>query len=227
MLEKEIADRGLPTKNNFGLNLAVNLMENPNPESKQDGRVARTHATRRAILTAARELILSGENEPRAIQIASAAKVTPRTLFRHFPDMGSVYCCLVEEAESGASKVMEEPFPESSESNESARWRELARVVCDRRVRVYESLLPLYASKIWEQYRGDSARKARHSRGISRRRQRLKHVLPQRVRDDAILFEAIDAVLSIDYWLSLRRDQRLSVRRASQVVRQAVEKLSS
>ena len=105
----------------------------------------------------------------------------------------------VEEAESGASKVMDEPFPESSESNESARWRELARVVCDRRVRVYESLLPLYASKIWEQYRGDSVRKARHYRGISRRRQRLKQVLPQRIRDDAILFEAIDAVLSIDY----------------------------
>ena len=202
-------------------------MENAPSENKRDGRVARTHATRRAILTAARELILSGEDEPRANQIASAAKVTPRTLFRHFPDMGSVYRCLVEEAESGASKVMDEPFPESSESDESVRWRELARVACDRRVRVYESLLPLYASKIWEQYRGESARKARHSRGISRRRQRLKQVLPQRVRDDAILFEAIDAVLSIDYWLSLRRDQRLSVGRASKVVSQALEKLSS
>ena len=202
-------------------------MENAPSENKRDGRVARTHATRRAILTAARELILSGEDEPRANQIASAAKVTPRTLFRHFPDMGSVYRSLVEEAESGASKVMDEPFPESSERDESVRWRELARVVCDRRVRVYESLLPLYASKIWDQYRGESARKARPSRGISRRRERLKQVLPQRVRDDAILFEAIDAVLSIDFWLSLRRDQRLSVGRASKVVSQALEKLSS
>ena len=38
--------------------------------------------------------------------------------------------------------------------------------------------------------------------------QRLKQVFPQGIRDDPILFEDIDAAMSIDYWFSLRRDQR-------------------
>ena len=195
--------------------------------SDADGRIARTQATRLEILAATRRLILSGESEPTAKQIALSAGITTRTLFRHFPDMNTLYRSFVEVAEAGATQVMDEPFPQDIQEAAQGGWLELLAVVCDRRARVYESLLPLYASTLWGRYREDAAFRASQHRGILRRRKRLEQILPKRVYEDSVLFEAIDAVLSIDYWLSLRRDQGLSPKRAANVIKRAVEKLSS
>ena len=48
---------------------------------------------------------------------------------------------------------------------------------------------------------------------------------PKTILSDTVLFEALDGVLSIEYWISLRRDQQLSISRARDVVRLAVRKL--
>ena len=52
-----------------------------------DGRFRRTESTRQNILNVSRELILAGNLEPTARDIADTAGITTRTLFRHFPDM--------------------------------------------------------------------------------------------------------------------------------------------
>ena len=179
--------------------------------TKVDGRVERTAATRRNILTVTRELILEGVLAPTAREIADKAGITTRTLFRHFPDMASLHRDFIEEANAGAASVMDEPFPKGA----SEDWRALLEVVIDRRARVYESLFPLYISPIW----------SRQRQGVSRRRKRLKEILPKTILSDTVLFEALDGVLSIEYWISLRRDQQLSVSRARDVVRLAVRKL--
>ena len=108
--------------------------------SEADGRLARTQATRLEILAATRRLILSGESEPTAKQIALSAGITTRTLFRHFPDMNTLYRSFVEAAEAGATQVMDEPFPQDIQEAAQGGWLELLAVVCDRRARVYESL---------------------------------------------------------------------------------------
>ncbi len=187
---------------------------------KVDGRVERTSATRNNILAMTRELILEGMVDPTARQIAERAGITTRTLFRHFPDMESLYRSFIEAAEAQATAVMDESFPEGSPE----QWQQLLQVVIDRRVRVYESLLPLYISAIWSKYRATPG-DARRYKGTRRRRNRLKALLPEPIASDPILFEAIDGLLGIDYWVSLRRDQRLSVSKSSAVLRLALEKL--
>jgi AcrR family transcriptional regulator len=193
---------------------------------KVDGRVERTAATRRKILSVTRELILAGTIDPTASEIADMAGITTRTLFRHFPDMEALHRSFIEDTDASASLVMDEPFPEGISEPKRDQWQHLLGVIIDRRVRVYESLLPLYISTIWSRYRAavpDSIQR----QGIARRRKRLKDVLPEAMMKDPILFEALDGVLSIEYWISLRRDQRLSVARATRVVRMAVEKLTA
>lgn len=187
-----------------------------------DGRIERSAKTRRRILRVTRELILRGTIDPTAREIADRAGITTRTLFRHFSDMEALHRSFIEDADAQASRVMDEPFPEGV----SVGWQELLGVVIDRRVRVHESLLALYISPIWSRYRAllsDSVQRG----GIARRRARLREILPEAILADAVLFEALDGVLSIEYWVSLRRDQRLGVTRAAGVVKIAVERLTA
>ena len=92
--------------------------------TKVDGRVERTAATRRNILTVTRELILEGVLAPTAREIADKAGITTRTLFRHFPDMASLHRDFIEEANAGAASVMDEPFPEGRRKTgeRCSRW---------------------------------------------------------------------------------------------------------
>lgn len=190
------------------------------PSERADGRVERTAATRRKILAVTRELILEGATDPTAREIAARAEITTRTLFRHFPDMEALHRNFIEEADASASLVMDEAFPGGTPE----QWQRLLEAVIDRRARVYESLLPLYISAIWSRYRArDSG--VRHRQGVVRRRKRLKEILPEEIVRDSLVFEALDGVLSIEYWRSLRHDQRLSVARATQVVRLVATKL--
>jgi len=188
---------------------------------KLDGRMVRTAATHEKILSITRELILTGNIDPTAREIADATAITTRTLFRHFADMESLQRSLIEDAGEKASAVMDEPFPDQTGSS----WRDQMLIVITRRVRVFESLLPLYISTIWSRYRASTSGSQRAS-GIKRRRKRLMEVLPREIIQDRLLFEAIDGLLGIDYWISLRRDQGLGVRKAAQVLRLVVERLT-
>lgn len=189
-------------------------------EDGADGRLLRTVATRARILAAARALLLEGIDEPVARQIAERAGVTPRTLFRHFSDMDALFGALVREAEATALEVMNEPF--TGDSDDPATGLEL---IIDRRVRVYESLLPLYVSRIWQRHEGVQTRKERATTG-ARRRRRLLEILPEHIRQDASRFAAMDAVLGIEYWSSLRRSQQLDVDQARDALRCAVRALA-
>jgi len=186
-------------------------------ETALDGRVERTAATRRNILAMTRELILEGRVDPTAKEIADRAGITTRTLFRHFADMEALHRSFIEDVDTQASGVMDEPFPEDPDSD----WEALLDVLVDRRVRVYEFMLPLYVSAMWSRHRSTM-----NPAGVERRRQRLRNVLPDSLRADPLLFEALDGVLSIEYWVSLRRDQKLSIKRAAAVMRLAAQKLS-
>lgn len=189
---------------------------------KLDGRAVRTVVTHEKILTVTRELILTGKIDPTAREIAEATDITTRTLFRHFSDMESLHHSLIEDARVKASAVMDEPFPAKAGNS----WRDQMQIVISRRVRVFESLLPLYISTIWSRHRASTSVSQEHS-GMKRRRKRLMEVLPKEITQDQILFEVIDGVLGIEYWISLRRDQRLGVPKATRVLRLAVERLTA
>ena len=86
---------------------------------------------------------------------------------------------------------------------------------------IYEYLLPLYISVVFQRYRTKGTTGASRP-DIQRRRKRLREILPVATQSDPLLFEALDAMLSIEFWITLRRDQRLPVERATEVLRHAV-----
>lgn len=188
-----------------------------------DGRLERTAATRRRILDAARSLLLDGVAEPTAREIAESASITTRTLFRHFIGMESLYQTMVDEAERRVMAIRDEAFPDQGAM---AQDDERLEAIIDRRCRVYETLLPLYVSRVWAKHRAALPR-GQHNQWLVRGRQRLKQALPEAITRDETLFEAIDATLGIEYWVSLRRDQRLSATRARSVLKRAIAQLTS
>ena len=192
-------------------------------QEASDGRLERTIATRRRILDATRTLLLEGVDEPTAREIADAASITTRTLFRHFTDMASLFQTMVDEAESHVMAVRDEAFPDDGTARQP---EDRLQAIIDRRCRVYETLLPLYVSRIWSKRRSANRGRQR-SEWVIRGRQRLKEALPDTIAHDETLFDAIDATLGIDYWVSLRREQRLSATRARMVLERAVAKLTS
>ena len=183
-----------------------------NAREKQDGRVVRSSATRRKILDSTSMLLVEGIQAPTAREIADAAKITTRTLFRHFKDMDSLFATLISEAQTRIAAVMDEPLPEST------NWRAGLEHIIERRVRVYELLLPLYVSSAW--LRGLSSENQQYA--VQRRRSRLAQVLPKKMSKNKALFEALDATLSMEYWYSLRRAQNLDVDKARQALRLAL-----
>ncbi|MCZ6617017.1 MAG: TetR/AcrR family transcriptional regulator [Gammaproteobacteria bacterium] len=192
-----------------------------------DGRRERSVSTRRRILDATRRLTLSGKFDPTAKAIAGQAGITTRTLFRHFPDMETLHREIILDAQSYAQTVMDEPFPSDHRGDLHAtdQGPVLLQMVIERRVRIYEYLLPLHASAISQRYRSSATEQAIR-RNIRRRRKRLKEILPRAMASDTLLFESLDGILSIEFWISLRQDQQLSVARATQVLRYAVARMT-
>jgi AcrR family transcriptional regulator len=183
-----------------------------------DGRVERRKASRRKLIDCTRQLIIEGYAEPTAGQVADRTGLTTRTLFRHFPDMKSLYLEVFSEGRELALAVMDEPFPSGSSA-------ELLRTIVARRARVYEHLLPMQISRTLLLHRSDRAQSDTRN-DVKRRRKRLKAILPAEVTADPLLFEAIDGVLSVVFWVSLRRDQKLSAQRAEEVMLCAVLRLT-
>jgi len=198
-------------------------------KSTADGRRERTEATRRRILHSARELILTGNFDPTAEAIAKHANITRRTLFRHFPDMETLHGAIILDAQAYARAVMDEPFPAVMQSGpdddgQTAAWQGLLDLIIDRRVRLYEYLLPLYISAVYQRFRTSISNQLRRA-NIRRRRRRLKEILPAALTSNMLLLESLDALLSIEYWITLRQDQQLTVAKARKVLRYAATQM--
>ena len=196
-----------------------------NTEAMQttDGRHERSSSTRKQILAEGRALIIAGISDPTAKQISESAGITTRTLFRHFPDMATLLQTVMQQAQSQARAVMEEPFPNDLSPTE--HWRELLQIVISRRTRAYESILPLHLSPTMQRHLATPKRNSL-SKGINRRRARLKQILPEHLVENQLLFEALDATLSIEYWASLRVGQGLSIAKATKVLGFSIERLT-
>ena len=204
--------------------------------STPDGRRERTVSTRQNILDSTRGLILSGNFDPTASAIADQAGITRRTLFRHFPDMETLHREIILDAQRYAQTVMDEPFPSHLNEDRREDLQEdystadrsfgLLQIVIERRVRIYEYLLPLHVSSLYQRYRSSATEQAIGAT-VRRRRKRLKEILPNQMVADALLFESVDGILSIEFWISLRQDQQLSVARATLVLQYAVTQMIS
>jgi AcrR family transcriptional regulator len=72
----------------------------------QDGRVARSHRTRAAIVEALVTLLEAGNPQPTVEEIAAQASVAPRTVFQHYADRDALFAAVSAHREAHLQLLM-------------------------------------------------------------------------------------------------------------------------
>jgi AcrR family transcriptional regulator len=170
----------------------------PNP----DGRTARRNANREKIVSSFLEMVREGTYQPSAHQVAHQAGVSPRTVFRCFQDMESLYREL-------AMALQKEFLPRVlTRFDTTDRSRRLGLLI-ENRASVFGDMEPFRFAA--ETHRAAHPSLAdEHRLLIQVERQRLTHAINPDGVLDADTFEALNAVTSFDFWRRLRVDQALT-----------------
>jgi AcrR family transcriptional regulator len=182
-----------------------------------DGRKDRGLENKKLIVQALIELIREGQISPTAEAVSERAGVGLRTVFRHFADMETLYREIAQESEQAILKVIANPL-------QGECWQDKLTHAVERRSDMFERLMPIQMATLVNLHQSDFLR-MQQAVSIELQRQLLKAFLPASIVKDKILFEALDLNLSIETWLRLRRDQKLSKAKAKQVMKRCVEQL--
>lgn len=161
-------------------------------------------------------LVEAGQITPRAEDVAVRAAVGLRSVFRHFKDMDSLYAEMAQRLAQGYQASLS-PF-------KSTLWRDQLFEAIDRRLMVYERLLPF--KRAADAHRHESPIiQQNHEYVIALLRARLSVILPPAHAADPMIFETIDMLLSFDVWQRLRIEQRLPAISARSIVEAQVAAL--
>jgi AcrR family transcriptional regulator len=182
-----------------------------------DGRLLRGERSRQQIVDALFKLIRSGEMSPSAAQVAEAANVSLRTVFRHFEEMDSLHMEMAAQMEAEIQPILQEPF-------DAGDWRGRVSQLITRRVRIYEHVMPVKVAASLRRFRS-AYLMADYQRFLALERAGLRSVLPKAVVSDSKLFSAIEMATSFQAWRRMRQDQGLSPEDAERVLRFTVEQL--
>lgn len=186
-------------------------------DKSADGRRLRGERSRRQIIDALFELIRSGEFSPTAAQVAAAAGVSLRTVFRHFDDADGLNREMAAEVEAEVLPIIMRPF-------EATDWRRRLFELVARRAAIYERVLPLKVAASLRRFRSEVLMDD-YRRFLTLEEAGLKAVIPEIASKAPDLFSAIQMATSFQAWRRLRHDQDLSPADAEAVMRLTVEKL--
>lgn len=118
----------------------------PAAGASEDGRLARSARTRRAIVDALRSLHHDGDLRPTAPRVAERAGVSLRTVWQHFNDLETL---LVE----AGRRDFEIAFSLVTPIDESAPLRERLAHLVSQRARMYEEMSPVWrAARLQEPF---------------------------------------------------------------------------
>ncbi len=185
-----------------------------NPHSKRtDGRRLRTEESRKRIVGAVIELVLAGNLSPSAEQVAAAARVGLRSVFRHFNDMESLYREVSVLIEPRLYAVAQQPFVATD-------WQGQVLELIGRRSVAFETLWHVLRASQLHSFQSQAVRDD-HSRLNAALRALFLARLPGGALK-SISIEAIDMLLSFETWARLRCNQNLSVEQAKDVLSHAV-----
>lgn len=184
-----------------------------------DGRRLRSHSSRARIVQALLDLVEGGNISPSAAEVAEAAGVGLRSVFRHFADMDSLYREMSDGIEAKVLPMMLKPLG-------SAEWKGRIRELAERRVSVFEAILPFRISASIKRHQSPFLMES-YKRMLRMERQGVEALLPEAVLGDPSLANAVLAPLSFQTWRLLRHDQELPVAMARKVVLRLVEAMLS
>lgn len=182
-----------------------------------DGRRQRSSRSRERIVLALIELIRAGEMSPAAARVAEKANVGLRTVFRHFEEMETLNREISAIIEAEIMPLIEKPF-------EGKNWRAQFNDLLDRRAYIYERIMPLKIAGSLQRFRSKFLMDD-YNRFLRMEREGLKRVLPQKIMNDAVLFQAIEMTTGFQTWRRLRQDQKLAPKDALTVLRYTADRL--
>jgi len=182
-----------------------------------DGRNLRAERTRAALATAYLDLLTEGDLRPTAERIAERAGVSPRSVFKHFPDREALFAAASEIQERRVRELVGDP-PEPT-----GPLDERLDAFVDQRARFHEFVAPVRRSALLtEPFSPVIAEKLKMARAAG-----AAHVdqvfapelerLSGPERDD--LRAALCAIAAWPTWESLRRHQGLTPGRARTILR--------
>lgn len=180
-----------------------------------DGRRRRSLQSRQRIIDAIIELVGEGVLEPTAEQVSARAGLAMRTVFRHFKDMDSLYREISRRIHTQVQAIADDTI-------EGETWQATLHNLIDRRARVHEKLMPVRLSADALRHRSSFLQED-HRRFVTMARDVLRQALPRAVARDKVCFETLDALLSFETWIRLRRDQQLSMHDARGILRQGAD----
>ena len=182
-----------------------------------DGRNLRAERTRTALATAYLDLLTEGDLRPTAERIAERAGVSPRSVFKHFPDREALFAAASEIQEGRVRDLAGDPPDPAAPLDER-----LDRFV-DQRARFHEFVTPVRRSALLiEPFSEVVAAKLAFTREAGAAQ--VDHVfapeldaLRGRARED--LRAALCATAAWPTWESLRKHQGLPEARARTILR--------
>ena len=178
-----------------------------------DGRRRRSQHSRDRIVAAMMDLVGEGQLTPIAEQVAERAGVGLRSVFRHFKDMDSLFAEM-------AGKVAMQYQPALSPFL-APDWRGQLAESIDRRVDIFEALLPFKRAADAHRHKS-AAIQATHHVTQKLLRARLPDLLPPTLTGDPLALETLDFLLSIETWQRLRVEQALPTATARRIIKTQV-----
>lgn len=184
---------------------------------EEDGRKLRGEENRRRIVEAMLDITRSGITVPSAALIAEKAGVGVRTVFRHFEEMDTLYSEMAEQIGAHVLPVVMAPYTAKT-------WRGRLDELFERRFSAFEEILPLKVAG--DHYRFRSAfLMEEYERYLKLERDTLDAVLPEKIKKDKKLAEALLMLASFQMWRQLRQDQRLTVQETRNTLKFTIERL--
>jgi AcrR family transcriptional regulator len=187
-------------------------------EQQRDGRSLRAERTRASLAQAYLDLVTEGNPRPTAEQIAARAKVSPRSVFKHFPDREDLFQAASEVQEERVREVVGDSHVDNSLPLEQ-RIDELA----EQRSMILEFVSPVRrAALLIEPFSEVIARRLQTARDIGQAQ--VEYVFAPELNDAPddereILLAALVAITSWPTWDTLRTHQGLKPERARAVMR--------
>lgn len=189
------------------------------PPVQTDGRRRRADVNRHRIVEAMMALVREGEVFPSAEAVAIRAGVGLRTVFRLFSDMEGLYREMHAAMITRLTPIFSEPIGEGD-------WRFRLSALIDRRARLFEDMLPIKTAADAHRYQSRYLQ-AEHEELVALLRQILTFTVPEPVRADPVLLDALDLALSFETWRRLRYDQKLDPAQAETVMRALADRLTA
>jgi AcrR family transcriptional regulator len=201
-------------KKNFDPTHAPSLNDLPFARPKTDGRRRRSERSRELIVGAVLQLVEQGNLWPSAEQVAAAAGVGLRSVFRHFKDMDTLFQEINGLVEPRLLAVAQTPFVAKD-----PRGQVLELIT--RRSLAFEALWNILRASQLHAYTSETVRVSQ-GRLVAALRMLFLSRMPAGALEP-VSIEAIDLLLSFESWARLRQEQKLPVQRARDVLSHAVD----